>query len=154
MKFSKSNWKNSRRHVEHRSPQRIAAAKRSVQKQKDAVALFPEMARDQTAEARLDRIDAENRAYGQRLRDHTAATWRRARATLRALPSITRQGILAHWQSQAYFPREAHYLADYIWQVMHRHKNPWRDMRILRQFSLVREGRLPRTVLQAIRAWD
>jgi len=95
---------------------RLAAARRALQRQADAVALFPELAPTETPAERVDRFDAECVAAVQRWRDHAARTWRRARRQLRALPPEQRAAVLAQWQNK-FLPKQAHYLADIIFTV-------------------------------------
>ena len=109
MKFAQQLSK-TRRPV---SARRLAHAARAVARDKESVALFPELAHHQTAAERIAAIDAENEDHFQRMRDHTAQTWRRARRTLRQLPPERRAEILAKW-NQGYLPAHAHYLADLI----------------------------------------
>ena len=97
---------------------RLAHAARAVARDKESVALFPELAHHQTAAQRIAAIDAENEAHFQRMRDHTAQTWRRARRALRQLPVGLRAEILAKW-NEGYLPAHAHYLADLIHNTMH-----------------------------------
>lgn len=92
-------------------------ASRRVQRELDSVCLFPELARFQTQEQMLSLELQSSRRYWQRIRDHDAATWRRARRDLRLLPSDVRFSILSKWQSDFWMPREAHYLADMIFQA-------------------------------------
>lgn len=112
MKFDRS-IKATRRPVTGR---RLAAARRALQRQADAVALFPELAPAETPAERVDRFDAEAVAMVQRLRDHTAQTWRRARRQLRALPPGQRAEVLRQWDNK-FLPKQAHYLADIIWTL-------------------------------------
>jgi hypothetical protein len=109
MKFSRQTSK-TRRPVTAR---RLAHAARVVARDKDSVALFPQLAHHQTAAERIAAIDAETEGHFQRMRDHTAQTWRRARRNLRQLSPELRAEILAKWNA-GYLPAHAHYLADLI----------------------------------------
>jgi len=94
---------------------RLAAARRTLQRQADAVALFPELQPTETPEQRIARMDAAAAAHLQKLRDHTAQTWRRARRTFRTLTTEQRQQVLAEWHAPHWHPpHDAHYLADLI----------------------------------------
>lgn len=101
---------------------RLAAARRALQRQADEVALFPELQPTETPEQRIARLDAETQVHFQHLRDHTAATWRRARRAFRALTPDQRSQVLARWLHPTWHPpREAHYFADLIHTVKHPH---------------------------------
>jgi DNA-directed RNA polymerase specialized sigma24 family protein len=92
---------------------RLAAARRSIQRQTEAVSLFPELAPAETSEERIDRLDNENVAMVQRWRDNTAQTWRRVRRQLRSLTPDQRAAVLKRW-SNPWLPKQAHDLADVI----------------------------------------
>jgi hypothetical protein len=154
MKFSKSPYHKQNRFILERSPQRVAAARRAVQRDMDSVPLFPELVRFDSAEERLEAIEGDLREWNQSHRDIVAKAWRRARRELNTLQPITRTGILRYWNSGAWFPREPYYLLDQIWGVKHRGENPWRTMRILRQLKLMGQGKLPRNIFKSIQAWD
>jgi dephospho-CoA kinase len=109
MKFARQ-FSKTRRPVTAR---RLAHAARAVARDKASVALFPELAHHQTAADRIAAIDADTEAHFQRMRDHTAQTWRRARRTLRQLPPELRARIMARW-NHGHLPANAHYLADLI----------------------------------------
>jgi hypothetical protein len=97
------------------TPRRLSAARRSLQRQVDAVALFPELQPTETPEQRIARLDAAAEAHFQRMRDHTAATWRRARQAFRNLTPPQRAQVLSRWHAPTWHPpHEAHYLADLI----------------------------------------
>ena len=148
MRFNRSPW--TKNEIRPRSPQRIAAARRAVQRDKDAVPLFPEMVKHHTADERLRAMEVGAVEWHCEMRASRAATWREARRRLYALPPLTHAGVLRYWSSDSWIPRDPSYLADLIHGVTHRHECCWRMLRIRRQMKLVREGRLPRTVLQAI----
>ena len=109
MKFER-HIKATRRPVTGR---RLAAARRSLQRQTDAVCLFPDLAPTETPDQRIDRIDQETVAMVQRWRNHTAQTWRRARRQLRTLTADQRAAVLKRWNIRG-LPKQAHYLADLI----------------------------------------
>jgi hypothetical protein len=109
MKFD-SHLKATRRPVTGR---RLAAAGRAIQRQTDAVCLFPELAPTETPEQRVDRVDAETLEMVQRWRNQTAQTWRRARRKLRSLTPEQRAAVMKRWNIRG-LPKQAHYLADLI----------------------------------------
>jgi hypothetical protein len=94
---------------------RLSAARRALQREKASVALFPELQPTETPEERIARLDAEAQAHVQRMRDRTAATWRRARRSFRTLTPAQRDYVLAQWNATHWHPpHEAHYFADLI----------------------------------------
>jgi hypothetical protein len=118
MKFARQFTK-TRRPVTAR---RLAHAARAVARDKASVALFPELAHHQTAAERIADIDAETEAHFQKLRDHIAQTWRRARRTLRQLPPELRDQILRRWNT-GHLPANASYLADLIHTTTRDHES-------------------------------
>src|SRR5262245_16956658 len=100
---------------------RLFAAGRALRRERDAVALFPELQPTETPEQRIARMDAAAAAHLQTVRDRTAATWRRARRAFRALTQAQRAHVLAHWNAATWHPpHEAHYLADLIHEATNR----------------------------------
>jgi hypothetical protein len=94
---------------------RLSAARRALQREADKVALFPELQPTETPAQRIARLDAAAEAHFQRLRDHTAATWRRARRAFRSLTPEQREQVLSRWNAPTWHPpHEAHYLAALI----------------------------------------
>ena len=88
-----------------RSARRIANARKAVEADKEACGLFPELARFQTAEERLDHIDAIEVRRWQDIRDLEARKWRELRRRLRAMPADKREAFLAKWNC-LYCPAE------------------------------------------------
>ena len=97
---------------------RLSAARRALKRQADAVALFPELQPTETPEQRIARLDAAAEVHRQQMRDHSAATWRRARHAFRGLTPEQRARVLARWEHPTWHPpHEAHYLADLIYTI-------------------------------------
>jgi hypothetical protein len=113
MKFS-PHLKATRREI---TPRRLAAARRALQRQADAVALFPELQPTQTPQERCEQFDAETVAMVQRWRDHEAASWRRARRMFRALPSQQRAQVETRFWGNRFMPKTAVYLLENIYAV-------------------------------------
>lgn len=110
--------RQSRRALRPVTGRRLSAARRALQRQADAVALFPELQPTETPEQRIARLDAQAEAHYQQIRDHAAATWRRARREFRTLTPTQRDQVLAQWHAPTWHPpHEAHYLADLIHQA-------------------------------------
>lgn len=95
------------------TPQRRKAAEKAVEKDKESVALFPELARHQSADERLAEMAQETAAYFKQIRDHHAQVWRRCRRHLRSMPEPVRQAILSIWNA-SWMPGSSTYLASLI----------------------------------------
>lgn len=126
-----------------RTPRRVAAAKRAVQKEKDSWALFPAMATHQTAEERLDALDVHTREWWRAMRQNRADSWRRARRALRRLPDIRRAGLVRYWQTTWGGPKDPVYLLGMIREASG-FVSFWGKLAHFRRLKLIGEGRLPR----------
>jgi hypothetical protein len=80
------------------TPRKLAAARKAVQRERDRYPLFPELLTHQTAEERLATIAIHREGWWQEMRDRQAHQWRRARKSLRALPSGPRAAITRYWK--------------------------------------------------------
>ena len=136
-----------------RSNRRVAMARRAVKNELEKVALFPELARWQDPVKKMDEQDQVALDFITRQREFAAAKWRQGRRDLKTLPPIVAQGIKAWWQSDCQFPRDPVFLTSAIHLAKKGHSY-WRRLRILKQFQLIRDGLLPKSVIQSIRAWD
>ena len=97
---------------------RLAAAKRALQRQSDAVALFPELQPTETPEERCRKFDDAGLATVKRWRDTRAANWRRARQTLRALPAHVQAQVHQRWTQNRFMPGDPVYLLESIRAVL------------------------------------
>lgn len=102
---------------------RLAAARRALQRQADAVALFPELQPTETPEERCERFDRGNVAAVQSWRDTRAANWRRARYQFRTLPPIERHIVQRQFFGNRFMPKDPVYLLETIRDVL-RHSLP------------------------------
>jgi hypothetical protein len=130
--------------VEQPSPpsaRRVAAAKR-VQAEKDRYPLFPELVRYATTESRLDAMQEHRITWWQQHRNHVAASWREARASLRSLPPGPRTGILRYWQTCS-LPGHPVYLLGMLHDHRARKRCFWHALAELRRLKLISAGRLP-----------
>jgi len=93
---------------------RLAAARRALQRQADAVALFPELQPKQTPQERCEEADRQTVAMVQRWRDREAANWKRARRMFRALPPAARAQVEANFWGNRFMPKTAVYLIETI----------------------------------------
>jgi hypothetical protein len=82
---------------------RLAAAKRAVQREADAMALFPELRRFHTEEERMTQQDGNYLRLAAALRKGKARCWRDCRRILRELPADIRARVLAKWETR-YMP--------------------------------------------------
>jgi len=113
MKFN-PHIKATRREI---TPRRLAAARRALQAQADAVALFPELQPKQTPQQRCEQFDQAAVEMVQRWRDAEADRWRRARRMFRALPPATRTQVEARFWDNRFMPKTAGYLIETIHAV-------------------------------------
>lgn len=139
MRFDR--YPRKRQHV--RTGRRIAAAKRAIQRQLDAVPLFPELVKHRTVEERMDAMEAGSDAMIQSWRDNRADNWRKARRELRELPPLRQSGLSAYL-AQAGCPGDPVYLLEMLREARTRCGNFWSRLRRLQQMRLVGAGRLPR----------
>jgi hypothetical protein len=111
MKFLRMYRVQKEARITHR---RVLAAQRAIDRDLASVPLFPELVKHVNPVKRIEEKDAEFARYFQRLRDHEAQTWKRARAKLRARRD--RAEILEHWQRGIY-PASATYLAGLLHSI-------------------------------------
>jgi len=89
-----------------RSTRRIKSAQKAVQREKDSVALFPELARFRSVE---ERLDAQDKSEFTRLiarRRAEAEAWLKVRRRLRQLPSDKQARFVEHWNKRTMVPAE------------------------------------------------
>lgn len=125
---------------------RVAAAARAVRRERESVALFPELSRYATVEERIAEVDADGAAMVDRWRAHAAKSWRKARRLIAAMPELQRRGMLRYWQ-ESHCPADPSYLLDAIHGLTTRGVSPWSRLRFMRQLWLTGQGRLPRAKL-------
>lgn len=97
-------WKRSELTKEKRAwtPLRLRAAERAVQRQRDAVPLFPEMVADKTVEERRARMDQRENNITTRLRAFKAGQWHEARRCFRSMTDESRRSFLLKWNHGPY----------------------------------------------------
>lgn len=88
--------------------------------------LFPELRRYNTVEDRVREVDANHHEFRTSFRAHQAASWKKARAKLRSLPTFTREGILRVWNA-GNCPSDPVYLLSTIRECLR--VSPWRKLR-------------------------
>lgn len=118
MKFAKSSWSKTKR---ERTPRRMVAARKAVQREKDSVALFPELAKYKTPEERLTLVEDDHQRWTKQMRDHAAKNWREARRRLRWMAPEDRRAVIAWWNND-FHPLDPVYLLDHI---RHYKAEPW-----------------------------
>ena len=154
MRFNKCVWPKGEG-WRTRSKHKIAMARRAVAKDLESVALFPELAKYKSAEEKMDLQDQMVYGFAESFRAHAAAGWREARKNLKELPPISRAGLLRYWNDpNVWLPRDPAYLLEAIRSVKLGRESYWRRMRIKKQYQLIRDGRLPKSVFQSIKAWN
>lgn len=122
------------------SPQRVRAAERAVQRDHDAVALFPELRKETTVEDRLQRIERGRQEASTENRQRRAREWRNARRRLATLPPLVRAGVLRYWNTTS-VPGDPVFLASFVTQAQ-RGTSFWAKLAELRRLRLVGEKKL------------
>lgn len=137
------------------SPQRIAAARRAVQREAEKVAalreqvgLFPEMQaeiqpRFTTVEERQQWADQDQIWKTQHFRSCHNKTWRKARRAFYALPALRRRGIRLLWNSSA-IPKDPAYFAEFVRRYSTPGMSPWTHLRKVRIIWHWNHGGWPR----------
>lgn len=116
------------------TPQRLAAARRAVERDREQCGLFPEMMVHKSAEERAQAVVTEAAIWWAEMRQRVAKDWRRARRELRDLSLIKRQGVASYW-STCVFPGVPVYLLELIRET--RNGRPiWKRLSVLRRFRL------------------
>ena len=97
------------------TPRRLAAAERTLARERQRLALFARqvLTEQETAEDRILRHDADNLRHDQGLRDLAAKHWRDGRRMLRLLPPDLRAEVLAAWNFSC-IPPDAAYFVDFV----------------------------------------
>lgn len=142
-----------KRYIRHQvreiTPRRMAAAQRSIDKDKEQYALFPDLIRFNTP---LERIKSMNKIAHDALqtrRNHRAANWIKARKIIRSLPTLQRDGALKYWNHGTQCPADPSTLLDFLRRVQSGRESGWSNLRRLRQLQLVGAGILPRCTVFA-----
>src|SRR5690606_42040294 len=82
------------------TPQRLAAAKRALQRERERAGMFvEELGPRETPEEHIARQDAAWVAHWQRMRDRYARAWRDARRLLFSLPAEQQRQLRAEWRT-------------------------------------------------------
>ena len=123
------------------SPQRLAAARRAVERDRYRCGLFPEMMKFRDAEQRVAAILNHRVTWWQEMRDIHAAGWRRARKAVRKLPEITKRGLMIYWQTCTY-PGSPEYLNSMVHDVIAKHVSWWHRLADRRRLQLVGAGKM------------
>ena len=112
-----------RREIKATPPQwtkrRIANAEKKIAKEREGVALFPELCRFKSAEERLNHQDEITIRYWQKIRNESAKSWHKFRRRFYSLEEDERLRFLAYW-NDAYLPGYAHYANDCLIHMFHR----------------------------------
>ncbi len=149
MKFTRCPWnKGWKKPITARS---ISAAKRRLDRERDAVALLPDLASaiptiNQEVEAMTKAMNDDSDVVYWRAR--WAANWRCARRELECLPEQSRRGLLKYW-SRWSGPSTPEYLLTFI-QEAKKGTSFWSKLRELRQYQLIGERRFPEDRIKAV----
>lgn len=153
MKFTPCRWR--RDNLKGWSPQRIAAARRAVEKDKrrvqdakDSVALFPELqANIQPAYTdehdRMSDMDQREWRMTLEIRSRRAASWREARRIYFSLPITQRAGIKRLW-SKGIYPTDPSYLLEMLRTYQRPGHSAWTHLRKARLCWLWARGIMPK----------
>lgn len=92
--------------------QRLAAAKRKLKKEQDALPLFAEEIAEQqsTAEVLILTKDRQIMLSEIERRKYIADNWRRARKILKSMPKDVRLKAIEKWHSNRFMPKTAIYM--------------------------------------------
>lgn len=126
------------------TPQRVAAARRAVRREAEALPLFPELIRPELAsvDARLAHTEAAAARTVAERRAWIASRWRLARHRLRhQLRPIQAAGVLRWWQA-GITPGSPEFLLDAIHSAHIGRSCYWAHLANARRLALYREGRL------------
>jgi hypothetical protein len=122
------------------TPQKLAAARRKVQRDRDSVALFPDLARYESAEQCAAEKVERCKSWQQRMRDLTARKWREVRSAYRRLNPITADGLKRYWEL-GHIPGTPYYLASLVDRCLKGH-SCWHDLVELKRLQLIRDGKM------------
>lgn len=110
MRFQRCAFRFERQAI---TKQRLVAARKAIERERQRDGLFAEGKTYETPEERLERLECERKAWVQRLRAQYAAEWKRIRAALFALPAEKRRELLAAWKTCGY-PATPEYMAAFL----------------------------------------
>ena len=130
------------------SSRKVAAVNRRLQRNRDAVALLPDLvAKVPTPEQDMAATVSGTARSNKEWRDLRAAQWRRARRALDAMEGNRRRGVIRYWNEwvERGHPGDPGYLLTHI-LAAERGESFWGRMRQLRQLSLIAQGRLPKAL--------
>jgi hypothetical protein len=97
------------------TPRRLAAAERTLTRERQRLALFARqvLAEQETAEERIRRHDTDNLRHDQAFRDLAAKHWRDARRMLRSLPKSAQADLIETWNRSS-IPADPAYFVDFV----------------------------------------
>lgn len=123
------------------TPQRLAAARRRVARDKEECALFPELVKHNTPEERIAEQEEDRVQWRRKMRAHWADSWRQARRELRAMPASKQQSIIRYW-NLGHLPGSPSYLLSII-HASKRGRCFWHALAEHRRLQLIGQGKLP-----------
>ncbi len=120
MKLTRPKWRKydfpKPSEMETPSSGRLRAAKQAVQRDRDAVPLFPEMRKYQDVDERLIEQHERRNRFRQHMRNCRAVSWRNARRRLSALPWNKREALV-RWYNTLGCPLDPGYLQSMIYDA-------------------------------------
>ena len=128
------------------SPQKIAASKKAILRDRDRCGLFPEMMVFKSVDERLSYFKEQNKLILKKRRDSRARLWREARRKLNALTPIQKRGVIYVWNFLEHMPHDPAYLLTMINSV-EAGEIIWARAKRYKQLQLVGAGRLDRYVV-------
>jgi hypothetical protein len=147
MRFDRCPWRKNP--TTPATPRRVAAVKRRLARNRDAVALLPDLAATvPSCEQELDTLQQQAELRVKRWRAWWAEGWRRARRELALLPALSRSGVLAYW-AIATGPKTPEYLQTFIREAACG-CSFWTKLRELRQLELIGLRQFPSDRIAAI----
>jgi len=97
------------------TPRRIAAAKRALQRQREALPLFSQQIAESqpTPEERIRQMDDRLCRQIEEDRSRRADGWRQARTLLRSMSDRNKEALLDYW-NRSHYPKDPSYLLGLI----------------------------------------
>ena len=96
------------------TPRRMAAARRTINREREKLGMLADLFEFETPEERIARQTEGVEKWEQGMRRHRAESWHQARRELWELPEELRRQILHEWNFTSGLPGAPEYLLDLI----------------------------------------
>lgn len=96
------------------SPQRVAAARGVLERERAKTPLFPDFWVKESVEERLERQDRQADDRARWMRTWQAAQWRKARRRLSEVTEDERHRLLQEWNAHRFLPGSPEYFLDFL----------------------------------------